>query len=328
VRLDWPASADYSPPAERRGPRASRLRPRSPIYLFSVVSMPLVTPGIAKTTAIAATGGSDFPRRNVFMWAAVILVSNHLLAVARGVWPASLGELVAGLFAVGIFQCLAWYAVFHLIRASHPIKAARRRDVVIVAALCLLVFFPASPMIWVAATGVAIYLLFCGRGDLGLRAAGMVLAALSVQELWGHILFQVIAPPLLRAETAVVGAMLQLIRGGTVWHDNIIMTSNGYGIVLFPYCSSFHNVSLALLCWVTLTRLRYPIWRGYDFVVGGLVAGTLIILNTTRLYLMALDIDAYHFWHEGAGSEIFQVGASVAALLLTLYGSRAVKRQT
>jgi hypothetical protein len=181
-------------------------------------------------------------------------------------------------------------------------------------------------MIWVAATGVAIYLLICSRGDLSMRASGIVLAALSVQEFWGHVFFQLITMPLLRAETAVVGKMLQLTRGGTIWYDNMISTQSGHGIVLYPYCSSFHNLSLALLCWVTLTRLRYLTWRGNDFVLGGLVAGMMILLNTTRLYLMAFDVDAYHFWHEGIGSIIFEVGASISVLLLTLYGSRPAIR--
>ena len=112
-----------------------------------------------------------------------------------------------------------------------------------------------------------------------------------------------------------------------MWHDNIITLPNGHGIVLYPYCSSFHNVSLALLCWLTLTKLRHLNLRGYDFVVGGLAASTMMLLNTARLYLMALDVDNYHFWHDGAGFYIFEVGASISVLLLAMYGSRPVEHQ-
>ena len=275
---------------------------------------------------IAAPRQFEFPRRNVFIWAAAILFSNHLVGVARGMWPGSAGELISGLCAVGVFQYLAWYAIFRLLGASSPIPVAKQKDVLVIVALCLLMFFPNSKMIWIAAIGVAVYLLICSRGDLSMRAAGMVLAALSVQEFWGHIVFQLITMPLLRAETAVVGTMLQLTRGGMMWYDNIITTQRGHGIVLYPYCSSFHNLSLALLCWVSLTRLRYLKWRRHDFVLGGLVACMVILMNTTRLYLMALDADAYHFWHDGTGSNIFEVGATVSVLLLTVYGSRLAMR--
>jgi hypothetical protein len=176
-------------------------------------------------------------------------------------------------------------------------------------------------MIWVAAAGVAGYLLVCNRDDLRMRAAAIVLTALSVQELWGHFFFQLVAFPLLRVETAVVGTALQLTQAGTIWHDNIITTPSGHGIRLYPYCSAFHNVSLALLCWLTVTKLRHLNWRSYDFVVGGLAAGVMILLNTGRLYLMAMDINSYHFWHNGAGVDIFEVGASLLVLLLVLYGS-------
>jgi hypothetical protein len=267
-----------------------------------------------------------FPRRNVFIWASLILFANQLVDSVRDLRSASVGELISDLCVVGVFQYMAWYAIFRLLGASNAVEPARRRDVLIITTVCLLVFLPTSRMIWVAAAGVAVYLLIWSRGDPSMRAAGIVLAALSVQEFWGHILFQLVAMPLLRAETAVVGTMLQLTRVGTVWYDNVITMANGHGIILYPYCSSFHNVSLALLCWVTLTKLRYLNWRGHDFVVAGLAVGAMILLNTARLYLMALDIDSYHFWHDGAGFEIFEVGASLSVILLTLYGSRPVMR--
>jgi hypothetical protein len=279
-----------------------------------------------KAEITAEPAGSDFPRRNIFIWAAAILFSNHLVTAARGMWSTSVGELITGLCAIGIFQYMAWYAVFRLLGASKAAPVARTRDVLIVMALCLLLFLPTERMIWVVASGIAVYVWSCSRGDLSMRAAGVVLAALSVQEFWGHLFFNLIAMPLLRAETAVVGTVLQLTHAGTMWRDNIITTASGDGIVLFPYCSSFHNVSLALLCWLTLTRLRHLTWRRHDFVVGGLAAGTMVLLNTARLYLMALDVGAYHFLHDGAGSQIFQIGSSISVLLLTLHGSRAVMR--
>jgi hypothetical protein len=273
---------------------------------------------------IAAPCRWDFPRRNVFIWVSVILFTNQLISTARG--SASVGEMISGLFTVGVFQYMAWYAIFRLLGASHLMPTARRKDVLIIAALLMLLFLPTSRMIWVVAAGVAVYLSICSRDDLSMRAAGIVLAALSAQEFWGHVFFQLIATPLLRAETAVVGTILQLTRRGAMWHDNIITMMSGHAIVLYPYCSSFHNLSLALLCWVTITKLHHLNWRDYDFLMGGLIAGTTILLNTARLYLMALNVDAYDFWHNGAGFHIFEVGLSVSVLLLTLYGTRPVAR--
>jgi hypothetical protein len=221
---------------------------------------------------------------------------------------------------------MAWYAVFRLLAASSAVPAARARDILVTAALCLLVFVPTSRMIWVAATGVALYLWLFSAGDAKRRAAGIVLAALSVQELWGHILFNLITFPLLRAETAVVGTLMDFVRPGTMWQDNVVSGPSGFGIVIINSCSSFHNLSLALLCWVTVSRLWHQNWRVRDFVFGAVIGVVMIMFNVVRLCLMAWNVDLYHYWHDGIGAEMFAVGASLTILLLSLYAARPAGR--
>jgi hypothetical protein len=241
---------------------------------------------------------------------------------------ASVEALVTELLAIGIFQYLAWYVIFRLLASSDRAPAARPQDILVTAAACLLVFLPTSRMIWVAATGIALYLWIFNASDAKLRAAGIVLAALSVQELWGHILFNLITHPLLRAETAVVGTMLEAARSGTVWQDNVITGPYGHGIVIISSCSSFHNLSLALLCWVTVSRLWRQSWRARDFVIGGAIGATMILFNVVRLCLMGWNIDLYHYWHDGIGGEIFAIGASLTILSISLYGAMPVRRRT
>ena len=72
----------------------------------------------------------------------------------------------------------------------------------------------------------------------------------------GRIFFDFFALPLLRAETAVVGTMLRMVRAGTEWRDNVISGPSGHGIVVYDYCSSFHNPSVDMLCWLTVRSLR------------------------------------------------------------------------
>jgi hypothetical protein len=216
---------------------------------------------------------------------------------------------------------MAWYVIFYLLGSSDATPAPRWVDFLAMVALCLLVLLPTSRMIWVAATGISIYLLILDNGDPKLRAAGAVLAALAIQELWGHVLFNLVAFPLLRAETAVVGTMLQATQPGTVWQDNIITGPSGFGLVIHTACSSYHNLSLAVLCWITVSKLRDQSWRTQDSVTGSAVCATMIVLNLVRLYLMAHDINLYTYWHEGTGAEIFAIGASLTIFLMSLYGS-------
>jgi hypothetical protein len=286
----------------------------------------LLSIGTSKTNTAYEHLRLGLPRRDIFIWAAVILFLNQLFSMVKEAQPASLEQLASDFCAVGVFQYLAWYVILRLLSSSELAPTARWRDFLVTAALCLLVFLPTSRMIWVSASGIAIYLWIYNGGDPKLRAAGIVLAALSVQEFWGHIFFKLVAFPLLRAETAVVGTMLQATRAGTVWQDNVITGPNGYGILIYTGCSAFHNLSLALLCWLTLNKLRHQNWRVRDFLIGGVVGGTMIVFNLVRLYLMAWDIDLLHYWHDGVGAEVFAISASVTILLISLYGSRPTRR--
>ena len=264
-------------------------------------------------------------RSDIFIWAAVILFVNQLVSIIgpRSASPEALGADAA---AVGTFQYMAWYAVFRLLRASNSTSAARWRDLVVVAGLCLLVFLPTSRMIWVSATGLSIYLGIVNSSDNKIRAAAIVIAALSIQEFWGHVFFNLVAFPVLRAEAAVVGIILGAVRPGTEWYANIITGPSGYGIIVYTGCSSFHNVSLAMLCWVTVSRLRHQNWRRRDLVIGGAIVGIMVLLNVARLCLMAWDNAFFDYWHEGIGAEIFAISASLTILVISLYGVRPTKR--
>jgi hypothetical protein len=270
----------------------------------------------------AASRKATIPRRDIFLWATAILFCNYLLgATANTSWH-SPSKLLSDLAALGVFQIIAWYAVFRLLAASDAAQVGDRRDFLVAIILCLLVFLPTSRMIWVAVLGLATYVRLTGSNDRNLRAAAVVLAALAVQQFWVHIVFDLAAVPLLRAETAAVGTVLTAARPGTLWHDNIITGPGGFGIVLYSGCSSFYNLSTALLCWVTLRSLDSIDWRPRDLAHAAIVGATMIVLNFARLCIMGLNLDLYHYWHDGVGSEIFQVGGSVIILLLSLYCAR------
>jgi exosortase/archaeosortase family protein len=120
--------------------------------------------------------------------------------------------------------------------------------------------------------------------------------------------------------------VLDVVRPGTVWQDNIITGPSGFGIVVYTGCSSFHNLSLAMLCWVTISRLHHQNWRTRDLVTGGGVAAAIILLNIVRLCLMVWNIELFHYWHDGLGAEIFAIGASLMILSISLYGTGAARR--
>jgi exosortase/archaeosortase family protein len=276
---------------------------------------------------IGSSSNQALPRRDIFIWISTILFLNFLLDIFTKYPELSVTAVLTDLAAIGIFQYIAWYAIFYLLLCSDAALLSGRRDFVIGVMFCAAMLVPTSRIIWVVATGVAIYWYIFDLNDLKLRAAAIILGALSVQELWGHVFFNAIAYPLLCAETAVVGSFLEIIKAGTVWQDNVITGPTGYGIVIFGDCSAFHNLSLAMLCWITISKLRHQTWRKKDFGVASVIGLTMIILNIMRLCLMAWSLDLYRYWHDGAGSNIFAIGASLLVLLASLYGSKSIEER-
>lgn len=290
-----------------------------------VCQLSVLEAGIPAKTGVARSG-LDLPRRDLFLWLCAIIFFNQLLAAVGQLASASPGQLLSDLAATSVFQIMAWFAIFRLLSLSDRAEAAEMRDVLIALALCLPLFLPTARTIKVLALGAAAFVYLRGRSDPKLRAAGVVLAALTIQEYWGHIVFDMFALPLLRAETAVVGTLMHALRAGTVWHGNIISGPSGFGIILYSGCSSFHNLSLAMLCWLTVSRVRNQDWRRRDFLTGCAIGAAMIACNVMRLCLMAWSSDFYEYWHNGPGAQIFAVGASVMVLVLSLYGSRPAAR--
>jgi exosortase/archaeosortase family protein len=280
----------------------------------------------APANAVEARRRVDLPRRDLFLWVCAILFFNQLLAAVDQLPWVSAGQVLSDLAASSVFQIMAWYAIFRLLASSDPRQAARMGDILIALALCLPLFLPTTRTIKVLALGAAVFAWIRGRDDLNLRGAAVVLAALTVQEYWGHIVFDLFALPLLRAETAVVGTLVQAVRPGTVWQGNTIAGPSGFGIIVYSACSSFHNLSLAMLCWLTVSKLRNQSWRSRDLLTGCAIGAMMIACNVMRLCLMAWSPDLYEYWHNGLGAQIFAVGASVMVLVLSLYGSRPATR--
>jgi hypothetical protein len=129
----------------------------------------------------------------------------------------------------------------------------------------------------------------------------------------------VFAPFLLWVDTALVAAFLSVVHSGFSW-DNTIIASGDHSIVVLSGCSSFHNISLGLLCWVALTKLARPVWLKGDAGVAVAVCAAVLLLNLQRIYLLAVSAESYTYWHTGDGAQIFVWVTSATVLAIALWG--------
>jgi hypothetical protein len=267
---------------------------------------------------IRSLNSAHLNRHTLFLWALMILFSNYIVAFLGKSTEAATTNFSTNADGIGFFQCVAWYAIFRLLLASNRDTLATTTDFLFCVLACLLLLLPTTKMLWLATFCIGAYLFVVGTADHHLRAAGIVLGALAVQKFFMHLFFISFASEILRLETAVLAEILAVMRPGTIWHDNIIIGPDGHGIIMYSGCSSFHNVSLTLLSWISFVKLRH-IGSSFEVFAKGLaITGTMILLNFVRLLFMAWNISLYHFWHDGVGVLIFEISASASILMLCM----------
>ena len=266
-------------------------------------------------------------RRELLFWLACILIANQLYfpPIDPSVTAPSDAQggltLFRAVFSRSIFYYLGWYAVLSLLMASDAWHPATARDIAVTLSAALLNFIPTSSSSWLATTAVALFLLVRGRQDAYLSAAAAVLLALSFNGFWGPKLFDVFAYYIVHVDAALVGAALAATQPGMEWNGTIVGQPGGHSLLIFGPCSSFHNISLGLLCWVSITKLVRTSWTRADLAVALSICAIIVLLNASRLYLMALGPGYYVYWHGGPGEQLVAWAMTVLVLLISLWGA-------
>jgi len=225
---------------------------------------------------------------------------------------------------VDTFQLLAWGVAFYLLGQLGPAREPKRSDIAGAIVVCLIGSLNSA----VGLAALSLFLLVTAGGDVRRRAVATVFGALFAQQAIVPILFALIVSELIKFDAMLVGTAVKLTITGASWQNNIIAVPSGHAVEIGVPCCSFRNVSLAALSWVALTKLERPEWRRLDLVVLATAAGFQILANTVRLYLIALSPEMYLYWHSGLGARIFAVGASAAAVLISVYGAHLVSAGT
>ena len=276
----------------------------------------------------ASTGASSgLGRREVFLWLAVGLFANQALQLVD---TQSYQAFADSLATQNYIVWLACYAVIRRLYLSDGAVRVSRLDVVLVSAtgvaLLLSSFLPYRVAIGLLTTVVGGYLLISHGGDRNLKAAGAVLLALSGQLVWGPVLFQFFTPQLLGADAAIVGGILTSLRPDIVWTGTSFLGADGHSISLIGACSSFNNVSTAVLASATIAMLTRTEWVRRDIAAIAVACVAMILINAVRIGLLAWSLASYRFWHDGAGAEILGIGETLVVLLIAWWGAAPPRR--
>jgi hypothetical protein len=160
----------------------------------------------------------------------------------------------------------------------------------------------------------ALFLFVRYPHDPNTKAAATLAAAVAVQAVWAPLIFSEISFPLLQIDAGAVGWLVSHFVPGASWSGTVVYTPSGHDVAITSACASFHNLSLASLCWVTLTMLHRPYWLKSDLYVGLVAMLIQFGLNIWRLVFVCLSLPMYEIWHEGFGKHIFSAIATACAI--------------
>ena len=175
-------------------------------------------------------------------------------------------------------------------------------EIALGAVFVFLVILPIGPLSWVAVTSLSLYLLV-STDVATTRRGAYILLATTVPLFWSCMLFQFFANTILGADASLVSWLLGTDRTG-----NLVEFADHSGqLVIFPPCSSLANVSLAFLCWVTLSQLVSHRKSGYDFLWCVLACAAVVAVNVTRMAILGLSERQYLMFHSQWGDAVANI---------------------
>ncbi len=273
-----------------------------------------------------------------------MMVRGSVLRIAREL---PRGEFFAGLLALGCVSGLAsriiqsvnrlgWVdALFNTFEISAIVLISCAAGVSLVlrdrtigvrssefamgAGFVLLVILPIGPLSWLAVTALSLYIITSTDVASSRRGAFILLAA-TVPMLWSRLLFQFFANLILQIDASLVGWILGTHRTGA-----IVGFADGSGVlVILPACSSLANMSLAFLCWVTVSQLVCHKKSAYDLLWCLLACISVIAVNVTRISVEGLSQWHYATFHSPWGDA---VGNTIILGLLVGLSVLGVRRE-
>jgi hypothetical protein len=210
-------------------------------------------------------------------------------------------EALASTFEISVIvwlSCIVGISIILRDRTSEVHSA----DFAVGTGFLLLVILPIGPLSWFAVTALCLYILV-STNDPSLRRGAVILFATTVPMLWSRMLFQLFANTILQIDASLVSWLLGTYRVG-----NLVEFKDGSGLlVILPSCSSLANVSLAFLCWVTVSQFVGHKGSAYDILWCLIACASVIAVNVTRISLMGLNLVHYDRIHNHLGDAVVNV---------------------
>lgn len=257
------------------------------------------------------------PRAKFFAGLFFLYCANGLV-VPIGQLVSDVGWLGAALntFNISVIVLFACASGISLIFRD-SMDEARSADVAVGAICLLLVILPVGQLSWLAVTALSLYILLF-TDNQSVRRGTTILLATTVPMLWSKLLFHFFGKCILGIDASLVSWELGTRRSGNM----VEFADHSANLVILPACSSLANMSLAFLCWVTVSQIVEHKWRSQDLLWCLLICAAVVAVNVTRMSLMGLSISHYRAIHGETGDIVTSWIILMLTIGISVFGLR------
>ncbi|MCP2001270.1 hypothetical protein [Nitrobacter winogradskyi] len=232
-------------------------------------------------------------RSGLFASLYIIACANGLTArIVKSIHSRGWFDATVGNFDVSIIVWVACFVGVSLVLSERAGKI-QKADLVLSAALLLLIALPIGATSWLAVAILSLYILFLGRPADSLRRGAIVLLAVTIPMFWSRVVFNLFARYILEIDAIFVRWVLGTERTGNL----VEFVDHSGSLAILPSCSSLANVSLALLCWATVSQFARHKWRSQDILWCLLACFSVFAVNVLRVSLMGVSGSFYLMLH-------------------------------
>lgn len=255
---------------------------------------------------------------------AVAALNARFYIMAGSATSEGLAVAAFRLFNISVLVWFALFAAWSIARqAERGTGAWRAGDRIVLGGTLLASLLPFPLAATAAGFAAPLWLYRSAAPGSVERRTALVLAAIGAQLVFGHLFLLLFGEAVLRADTALVSWAASAESVG-----NMVTRADGSNVIITSGCSSVHNVSLALLGWVSLVQLlglrvdRRLLWWG----AASLLA--MIALNAGRIVTLVWYPEHFAFLHHGTGGAMFGwAGLFVFTLIAGYSAIESVDRQ-
>lgn len=277
---------------------------------------------------VARSSATAFGRAPLFAILFVCAAVNGFF----GTMAAAVGDSpwLAAFVAVFSISAIIWIALLAILQLAHDAPAAtlRKLDVAVLGIGFACCFLPTGWEARIALLAAAIYLWRTSNQRTPERRIAIIAASLSAPLIWGRLAVHFFAPELLGADAAMVGLLTgHQVQGNVVAFSPSALAESGRQMVIMSGCSSFKNLSLAVVLLALVTQLLdLPLGRR-SALLGLAIGATAVLVNVARLAAIAMFPANFDWLHTGTGAIVFGYATLIGMGAVAYAGSSMMLRR-